>query len=182
MISWGKGFGPVPSGGLDRRGPGALFKKSRSELTLFRLELGAVWVTLPPATSLVGLAEVKSSRNLTVKHISCQKSQFWVVCSGLTFSITSGHPGMNLPFDRFLPRWRPIKHYGFCKTVPCYLIYVCILPASLCQATLMPLESYLCQLHENRLCFMCLVPGTVGTVSDLYNEASSQSLILAWTF
>lgn len=111
--------------------------------------------TLPPATSLVGPGEATSSRNLTVKRTSCQKSQFWVMRSGLTFSINSGHRGMNLPFDGFHPRWRLMKHYNLCTTVPRYPFYVCVLPASPCQATLTPLESYLCQLHQNRLCFIC---------------------------
>lgn len=103
---------------------------------------------------LWGWQRQKSSRNLTVKHISCQKSQFWVIWLGLKFSINSGHRGMNLPFDGFHHRRRPIKHHNFCKTVPHYAFYVSVLPASLCQATLTPLESYLCQLCENRLCFM----------------------------
>lgn len=115
-----------------------------------------IWLnTLSPVTSPVGQGVATSSRNLTVKHTSCQKSQFWVMRSGLTFSINSGHRRMNLPFDGFHPRWRPLKHYNFCTTVARYPFYVCVLPASLYQATLTPLESYLCQLHQNWLRFIC---------------------------
>lgn len=117
-------------------------------------ELGAVWMTLRPAASL-GLAEATSSRNLTVKlpNISTQGD---LIFPDLLFSINSGHRGMNLPFDGFHPRWRPIKHHDFCRAVPRYPFYVCVVPVSLRQATRAPLEGYLCQLRESRLCFLCV--------------------------
>lgn len=40
------------------------------------------------------------------------------------------------------------------KMVPRYPFDTYVLPASQCQPSLMPLESYLCQLHENLLCFI----------------------------
>lgn len=112
------------------------------------------WLILEHAVPLVGLTEVKSSRILKVKHIRCQKSQFWVIWLSLKFSINSGHQGMNLPIGGFHHRQRPLKRHNFCKMVPHYPSCTYVVPASLCQATLIPLESYLCQLHENRLWFI----------------------------
>ena len=65
MIHTDKGFGIV----------------NKAEIDVFPLaqSLVLLWMILELATSLVALTGAKSSRKLTAKRISCQKSQFWVI-------------------------------------------------------------------------------------------------------
>ena len=78
----GIGCCPLPPAALGG-GPHAFLKTSRSESALFFLPLAQslvlLWMILELATSLVALTGAKSSRKLTAKRISCQKSQFWVI-------------------------------------------------------------------------------------------------------